>query len=264
MKPKLKKPTSNAFYTHILNKYKLVLKILGKHANTLPEEFSEIQLQDAICKMLSEKIRSKINTLPEARQLYVKGIKSLCKQDLDSVEFKSKQAKRESKLRTQFKLHFALDTVDGTQCELEQACLLMAIYLKLADYERQIDGSFKKSNQNLAYQTQDSSIYKYLASARNEEKYAISLTKLSYLNMQDLVANLYYSAVICDCKNNPDALSPHAFPDNAELTTEDFEVIDIENDPYSYNELITLINDGFERKFQSTLKQLDNNTVLNS
>lgn len=264
MKPKLRKPTSNAFYSNIVSRQKLILKILGKHARHLQEGFSEAQLQDAICKMLSEKIRNKINTLPETRQMYVKNIKTLCKQSLDAVEFNEKREKRDAKLKTQFKLHFALDAIDNSTCELDQASLLMAIYLKVADYEKQADGSFKKSNQHLSYQTQDSSIYRYLDSARSEEKYTISLTKLSYLSMQDLVSNLYYSAVICDCKNDPDAISKYAFPEDANYEQEDFKVIDLETDSYSYEELISLINEGFERKFMFTLKSLENNLYHDS
>lgn len=264
MKPKLRKPISNAFYTHILNKQKLILKILGDHAKHLQEDFSEAQLQDAICKMLSEKIRNKINTLPEIRQIYVKNIKALCKQSLDAIKFNEKREKQDAKLKTQFKLHFALDAINDSVCELDQASLLMAIYLKVADYEKQADGSFKKNDQHLSYQTQDSSIYRYLSSVRSEEKYAISLTKLSYLSMQDLVNNLYYSAVICDCRNDPDAILKYAFPEDANYEQEDFEVINLEDDPYSYEELISLINEGFERKFMFTLKSLENDLFHNS
>lgn len=264
MEPNLRKPISNAFYAHIFNKQKLTLKILGDHAKLLQEDegFSEAQLHDAISKMLSEKIRDKINTLPEIKQSHVKSMKILCRQPLDAIEFNEKREKREARLKTQFKLHFALDAIDNSTCELDQASLLMAIYLKVADYEKQADGSFKKNNQHLAYKAQNSCIYKYLASARNEEKYEISLTKLSYLSTPDLVSNLYYSAVICDCKNNPDAISKYALPEDANLKQENFEVT-LESDPCAYEELISLINEGFEKKFMFTLKSLDNTFVNN-
>lgn len=260
MDPNLRKIPSTAFYVHIAFKRKLLVKVLGKHANfTVQDDFSEEQVQDAICKMLSEEIRCKLNALPQIKQNFDKSMNALHGQNLDMAQFDEQKARLINKLKSQYKLHFALDNVDNMQCGLDQACWLMAIYMKLADYEQQADGSMKKTAPYTSYQLQKSITYRYINAARIEAGYPKSLTRLSYARTSDLAEQLYISSVICDCDHNLSAVGKYIRPDSREQAEQicASQLTDDNGAPFPNDELAVLVNQGFESKFAATIRQLN-------
>ena len=83
---------SYAFYTYVFNDYDNFIRPLQKYIsqNYTDDKSHEIMIQNAICKLLSEKIRKQIATIPEIKQNFNKSVKLLSKQDLDLLEYREK------------------------------------------------------------------------------------------------------------------------------------------------------------------------------
>ena len=255
---------SYAFYTYVFNDYDNFIRPLQKYIsqNYTDDKSHEIMIQNAICKLLSEKIRKQIATIPEIKQNFNKSVKLLSKQDLDLLEYREKFKKREDKLKTYIKLHYSLNDIDDGLFELDHASLLMAIYSKVISIELQPNGKREHFGRIVKIpKLKNSPIYQYLDSARKEEKYNITLNQLCNLTIGDLVNWLYKSMAIFDYNNDNTIIDQYVGTwDDGSIDTifNEVEIIDPDNDQVSYEEFLELIEKGFNEKLIDEMHTLDN------
>lgn len=264
----LNEKASYAFYGNVLKNYNKFIKPLQKYMTTcyLDDKSHEIVVLNAICKFLSEKIRIQIPTIVEIKQNFNKKTLQLFKQDLDLIEFNQKFKKREDKLKTYFKLHYALDSIDAKNYDLTQASLLMAIYSKVVSCELQPNGKlhhYGRAGKTTALK--DSLIYRYLDIARKEEKYNITLRQMGEFKISTLVNDLYNSIAIFDYVHNNTVidLSLGQQDDGTWGTIfHQIAIIDLENNPDTYKDFIKLVEDNFDKKLIQEMHTLDNGMMF--
>lgn len=254
---------SYAFYTYVFNNYDKFINPLQKYMRNsyIDDKSHEIIVQNAICKMLAEKIKDKTPSKIEIKQSFDKSVRLLCKQDLNLLEFDKKFKERENKLKTYFKLHYALENISDGNFELDHACLLIAIYSKLIGIKSQSDETHKNSSKvSKLLELKNSSIYKYLNSARKEEKYNTTLSYMCKLTLQELVDWLYTSMAIFDYSNDTTVIDSYiGIYDNGDVETifNEVSIIDLENNPASREELVEIINNEFNEKLINELHLID-------
>lgn len=253
---------SYAFYTYVFNGYDKFVEPLKKYMSTSfsDDKSHEIAIQNAICKMLSEKIRQHIYTLPEIKKSYVKSIKLLSKQNLDSIEFNEKYKKRESRLKTNIKLHFILEDVCNGNYELEHAGYLMAIYLKFVGFEREPNGKLNRYNEITKLpEIKESAIYKYLEYALEQSKFSLRLKSLNQLNQEQLINGLYYSMASFNYINDQSTVGEYlTVEDKNKLPT----VTDLTNDYSAYEEFQDIIDYDFEQHLNIEMHIIDNGIIF--
>lgn len=268
MEMPLHEKASYSFYTYVFNDYDNFIKPLQKyiHNNCFDDKAHEIMIQNAICKLLSEKIRELIPSKTEVKQAFTKSMKQLSKQDLDLIEYREKAQKREDKLKTHFKLRYALDDIDDGNFELDHASLLMAIYSKVISLESKPNG--KRGHYGRIEKIpklKSSAIYQYLNSARKEAKYHTTLNQLSNLTMDYLADWLYKSIAIFDYNNDNTILDPYIgiYDDGTIATTfNEVSIIDLEKDPDTYQDFVEIVEDNFNEKLIQEMHTLENGQIF--
>lgn len=244
----------SAFDTYILDDYSNIVKHLNKYLPSTEIRFSESEIQNAICKFLSEKVRSKIPSKLEARQTFTEDVKRLCKQDLDAVEFKSKYKKRESKLKTYFKLNFALDDINSGDYGFNQAILLMATYLKLTS-KPSPDKSSSTIDNPAEKTIKYSQVYKYLNHLCKQEKLC-TINELTDFTLCNLANELYSSIAMYNYEKDANVIEPVlAIRDNDLIIfNQPITCIDLE---HPYEEMLETIDEEFETNFNQELYDMD-------
>ena len=269
MEMPLHEKASYAFYTYVFNDYDNFIKPLQKHIRNsyIDDKSHEIMIQNAICKLLSEKIREHIPTIPEIKTNFRKSVKLLSQQDLDLIEFNEKFKNREDKLKTYIKLHYLLDDIDDGNFELDHASLLMAIYSKIISLELQPNGKREHFNKIIKIpQLKNSPIYQYLDSARKEAKYHTTLNQLSNLTMTELANWLYTSIAVFDYNNDNTVIDQYigTYDEGDYFTTifNEVAVINLDDDPVSYEEFLELIEKDFNEKLIQEMHTLENGQIF--
>ncbi len=269
MKKEHYEKASYSFYTYVFSDYDNFIKPLQKYISNsyIDDQSQEIAVQNAICKLLSEKIRELIPSKDEVKQNFIKSVNLLSKQDLDLIEFNQKFKTCENKLKGYLKLHYSLDDIEQGDFELDHASLLMAIYSKVISLELQPNG--KRAHYGRIEKIpklKSSAIYQYIDCARKEAKYHTTLNQLSNLTMNELANWLYTSMAVFDYNNDNTVINQYigSYDEENYFATifNEVAVINLDDDPASYEDFIKIVENDFNKRLNREMHTLTNGNVF--